>query len=133
MNQIKFEIVFANSPKIRVKESMLVRGKMISTILSQGKEEGEWIKYARQFTGLYDKNGNEIYAEDLLEDGNGKTFRVYAFTGGFVIKASYWSESLEDLTQTDPLILQPLSDIQTIEWIKDHCEIIGNAYQAKDI
>lgn len=43
-----------------------------------------------QFTGIKDKNKNDIFGDDLMKDSQGRTFRVYQVAGGFVIKADYW-------------------------------------------
>ena len=85
------------------------------------------------WTGLTDKNGVEIYSNDLLRDKDGVVFRIYSVYGGFIIKAKYWMKDIKDLIPADELIFEPLSEPQTASWIKSHCEVIGNIHQNKDL
>lgn len=82
-----------------------------------------------QFTGLLDKNGKEIYEGDIISDGEWKQ-RVYATEGGFAVKSLFWSGDFSDLKLGDELVLEPLSDPQTISYIKQNCEVIGNIYES---
>ena len=85
-----------------------------------------------QYVGLKDKHGKDIYNDFILTDGK-IMFRVYQAFGGFVIKASVWAVKTKDLNQSDPLIFQPLSDLQTANWITENCEIAGNIYQHPEL
>lgn len=83
-----------------------------------------------QGSGLKDKNMQEIFADDVLTDGE-ITFRVYHVAGGFVMKDSLWGKDMDDLICSDWLIFLPLADAQTSSWIKAHCEILGNYHEMK--
>ena len=86
-----------------------------------------------EFTGLYDKEGKEIYEGFLLSDGKVyKNVAVYSIPGGFGIKARYWARELK-LEQGDELIIQPLLDAETLSYIKENCKITGNIYQNKEL
>lgn len=85
-----------------------------------------------QYTWINDKNGKEIYTDHLLSNGE-LIFRVYQTYGGFIIKSWYWSENTTDLIPTDQLIFQPLSDLQTANYISESCEIIGDTYQNPEL
>lgn len=85
-----------------------------------------------QFTGLKDKNGKEIYENDVISDGNTK-FRVYSVAGGFAIKAPYWASCMEDFKFGDELIIQPLADAQTMSYIKESCTVIGNIHENPEL
>ena len=79
-----------------------------------------------QFTGLHDKNGVEVYADDIML---GQTeFRIYHVDGGFVIKSANWDHITDDLISGDELITEPLSHPQVRQFIES-CEVIGNIHQ----
>jgi uncharacterized phage protein (TIGR01671 family) len=80
-----------------------------------------------QFTGVYDKYGTEMYSDDVISDGK-NNYRIYAMPGGFTIKATFWSAIMDDVRQGDELIMDPLSDVQTISYIAQLCEVVGNIY-----
>lgn len=83
-----------------------------------------------QYVGLPDKNGNNIFANNILSDGK-NSFRVYSVPGGFAIKAPAWCEDKSDLKSTDELTLCPLADAQTRSYVMQSCEVIGNIYELK--
>ena len=85
-----------------------------------------------QFSGISDKNGAEVYTDDILSDGK-KKFRVYQVAGGFVIKAYAWADNRKDLIPSDQLIFMALSDPQTNGYIRQSCEVIGNANSNTDL
>lgn len=72
-----------------------------------------------QFTGLTDKNGKEIYANDFIKAEDGTIIRIYHVT--------------TDMKQSDILITTPLSDAQNQSWISTSCEVCGNIYQNPEL
>lgn len=85
-----------------------------------------------QYTGLKDSKGVEIYADDILSDGE-TSFRVYHVVGGFAIKARPWANNTNNPILSDELIWQPLPDAQTIGYLKGSCEVIGNIYENPEL
>lgn len=73
-----------------------------------------------QYTGLKDKEGKEIYEEDILEDFKGKHFRVFRVAGGFAINTHS-----EDFNKPNILFYTSIADMQMASYIQD-CKIIGN-------
>ncbi len=81
-----------------------------------------------QLTGLTDKFGVHIYANDILKDYNEQEMRVYATSGGFGIKENYWRSDQSDLIQGDELILLSLAYPQIQSFIFGNCAVIRNHY-----
>ena len=87
-----------------------------------------------QFTGLHDKNGKNIYSDDIIEDTErGIRHRVYSMYGGFAIKAPHWASLMGDMVMGDDLIMQPLADGQTMSYIAQAYTIIGNIYESPEL
>lgn len=68
MRDIKFEIGFTNHSPIIVGWNELIGGEWGINIITHGS--GGKIKYKRQFIGLKDNNGKEIYEGDIISYGN---------------------------------------------------------------
>jgi hypothetical protein len=95
----------------------------------EGAESGDLQCHTMQYTNVKDKNGEKIWADDIMEDDKGNIFRIYAVPGGFAFKAPHWAQDLGDLSDADRLILEPLSDMQNQSWIMGCCKVIGNIYE----
>lgn len=71
-----------------------------------------------QFTGLYDKNGNEIYENDLLKCIGSKYFlRVYFKNAQFLIEE----------------VGGVFSDLTLNEYIQKNSEVIGNIHDNPEL
>ena len=82
-------------------------------------------------TGITDKNGVEIFGDDLRRGRDGRIFRIYEMPGGFAIKAGYWGGDISDLLGSDFLIMEGLTDAQTRDWIINSTEAAGNYHDNK--
>lgn len=79
-----------------------------------------------QFTGLYDKNGNEIYEGDILQYGNFGTKIVVEFKHGmFCYKTKIFSEYL-GFGANDNFTFQPKN-------ADNNFEVVGNIYDNKEL
>jgi len=100
------------------------------TVIQSGYEYPSWV--IMQFTGLTDKNGKEVYSDDLMKDDEGRIFRIYHVNGGFVIKAYYWFRGTKDLSISDELIFESLTNPQNKSWVCQ-CQVVGNIYENPEL
>lgn len=79
-----------------------------------------------QFTGLKDKNGIDIYEEDILLDANkNNKYNVFRVDGGFAINTHQ-----NDFNKNTPFY-ESIADMQTASYISGNYEVIGNIYETK--
>lgn len=83
-----------------------------------------------QFTGIIDKDGVEIYSDDIRISAAHK-FRIYAVSGGFAVKSTYWANNISDLTTTDEFVLMPIAEPQLAGWLKESTKAAGNYHDLK--
>ena len=105
MREIKFEYGFTNHAPIRVRLASIEYGLDLEGI-------GE-ITYRRQSTGLFDKNGVEIYEGDAILNKYGDVDHVVFRCGSFGM------DKLAD------------GDYMTLDRYNEECEVIGNIYEKK--
>jgi len=86
-----------------------------------------------QYVNLNDKADNDLYVGDLFKcETNDIIYRIYAVKGGFAINTHVhiWQK---DILNDYPFPLIPLSDEQTVSWIKNSCIKVGNIYENFDL
>lgn len=89
-----------------------------------------------QFINIEDVNGEELFTDDLIQAQIKEInyiFRIYFTRGGFAIKSPYWSKDRRDLISGDELILTPLTDAQTVAFVRQNCKKVGNVYEGLKI
>lgn len=77
----------------------------------------------KEFTGLFSLSRKEIYEFDILEDRNGRKFKIWKEKGGFVMN-QFQDDFYREIK--DILFYQPLADMQNVSFIESTCEVIGN-------
>lgn len=92
-----------------------------------------WPETIGQWSGLIDDDGVKIFEDDLRTDTKGNIFRVYLVPGGFVMKASIWSNNINDIQWDDELIHMPLADAQTSSYICHSTKHYGNIHDLNKI
>lgn len=86
-----------------------------------------------QFVNLQDKCKEDLYVGDLFKcETDDMIYRIFAVDGGFAINTHVqrWQKDIKD---DYPFPLIPLSDEQTVSWIKGSCLKIGNIYENPEI
>lgn len=87
-----------------------------------------------RFTGLTDKDGVQIFGDDLRLDERGISFRIYDLPGGFAIKARYWYSNISNyLVDKDELMMLPLLTNHTQKWLCNNTVASGNYHDKKGI
>lgn len=86
-----------------------------------------------QFTGLRDKDNQELYESDLFKcETNDIIYRIWAVKGGFAINThvKMWQK---EINSSYPFPLIPLADEQTVSWIENSCNKVGNVFENPEL
>ena len=86
-----------------------------------------------QYVNLVDSTNEKLFVGDLFKcRTTGIIYRIWAVDGGFAIN-THVQEWQKDITKDYPFPLQPLSDEQTVSWIKSSCVKIGDIYDNPEL
>lgn len=86
-----------------------------------------------QYVNLVDSANEKLFVGDLFKcETNDILYRIWAVEGGFAINThvQIWQK---DIKNDYPFPLQPLSDEQTVSWIKSSCIKVGNIYDNPEL
>ncbi len=85
-----------------------------------------------QYTGLKDKNGNEIWEGDIFkEDSNGIVRSVFRVPGGLAFEDNPVSFGYDHRAPVYPY--SPIAEMQNASWLSQSCEIIGNIHDNPEL
>ena len=86
----------------------------------------------RQYAGLKDRSGEDIYEGDILleEAPRGNRYKIWREEGGLVIN-SFTDDFSKDISKIN--FWSGLSDMQTIGFVKGTLAVIGNIYENPEL
>lgn len=85
-----------------------------------------------QYTGLKDKNGNDIWEGDIFkEDGSGIVRSVFRVPGGLALEDNPVSFGYDHRAPMYPY--SPIADSQNALWLAQCCEVIGNIHDTPEL
>lgn len=86
-----------------------------------------------QYVNLVDSTNEKLFVGDLLKcKTNDIIYRIWSVDGGFAINThvKMWQKDIKN-DYSSPL--QPLSDEQTVSWIRSNCVKVGNIYDNPEL
>jgi len=84
-----------------------------------------------EYTGLTDKNGNRIWKNYKLKDGQGRVWLVLANKGGFILLSE---KEYKDYLNNAPIVLfSGLSDMQTVGFVEQNCIVVGDIFNTRSV
>ena len=126
MREIKFEYIFKEKYRGKLHRRVFTLGEFEDIEMEILLLENNWeIVALRQWTGLKDKNGKEIYEGDVYRVANNQQYEIVWLTElEYEEKCAGWG--LKQLRGEFPPYLID-------DWAVTHGEIIGNIYENPEL
>ena len=85
-----------------------------------------------QYTGMKDKNGEEIFEGDIFkEDSSGIVRSIFRVPGGLAFEDNPVAFGYDHRAPLYPY--SSIADMQNASWLSQCCEIIGNIHDNADL
>jgi hypothetical protein len=96
-------------------------------VLTTDNEDGWHKTIIREYTGLLDRQGKEIYEGDIVKGDAKDNFVIIPMLGGLsLLNINYLGQ------QHNELIAMPTNDVQTASWLHNGA-VIGNIYENPEL
>jgi len=123
LRDIKFSLLFQHDSTGDIVEKKWTLDELLDGVKENTMPPTWHLIVARQYTGLKDKNGKEIYEGDILQAFYGKKNTPFTTTKVYFDEKGYWDS--KNISEKAPFKVCYLGFCK--------CELIGNIYENPEL